>query len=318
MMVIAPQEYTLTAGPAEAGQRLDRVVAAALPDLSRTHVQQLIARGLVRVNGGPAKAGQRLRPGELVTVTVPPPEPAEVRPEAIPLRIVYEDAAVLVIDKPAGLVVHPAPGHPAGTLVNAVLAHAPEVAMNGSQRPGIVHRLDKATSGLLVVAKTDAARAALVAQFAGRTVLKEYLALVHGLPPASASVTAPIGRDPRHRQRMAVVADGRPAQTDIAVIEVFAGCALVQARPRTGRTHQIRVHLASLGHPIVGDTVYGPDRPLVLPASDGRPPRRLVVPRQFLHAARLGFVLPTTGTWREFSSPLPPDLAAILVALRAV
>ena len=312
------QEHTLTAGPDAAGQRLDRVVTAALPDLSRAHVQHLIEDGQVTLNGRPARAGHKLRPGDVVRVTVPPPAPAaDLQPEALPLTIVYEDEAVIVIDKPAGLVVHPAPGHAGGTLVNAVLAHAPQVAMNGTVRPGIVHRLDKDTSGLMVVAKTDAARAALVEQFTGRTVLKEYLALVHGQPAAQAVVDAPIGRDPRNRQRMAVVADGRPAQTEIAVVETFPGYALVQARLRTGRTHQIRVHLAFIGHPIVGDPVYGRRATPVLAAAGRVRMQRLPLARQFLHAARLGFTMPTGGEWREFSSPLPPDLAATLALLRA-
>jgi 23S rRNA pseudouridine1911/1915/1917 synthase len=315
MIGTAPR--TFTAGPAETGQRLDRAVAAAYPDLTRSHVQGLIERGLVTVNGAPAKAGQKLRAGEVVTVTVPPPAPVALRPEPLPLSVVYEDATVLVLDKPAGLVVHPAPGHPAGTLVNAILAHAPGVAMNGTLRPGIVHRLDKDTSGLLVVAKTDAARLCLVEQFAGRQVLKEYLALVHGYPPAATTIDAPIGRDPRQRQRMAVVAGGRPAQTDVTTLERLPGCALVRAIPRTGRTHQLRVHLAALGHPIAGDPVYGRGSVLLVPQGAHRPPRRLIVPRQFLHAARLGFILPSTGAWREFTSPLPPDLAAVLATLRA-
>jgi 23S rRNA pseudouridine1911/1915/1917 synthase len=310
------RQHSLTAGPAEAGQRLDRVVAAALPDLSRAYVQRLIDDGRVTLNGAPAKASAKLRPGDQVRVTEPPPTPvADLRPEPLPLAVVYEDAAVLVLDKPAGLVVHPAPGHPAGTLVNAILAHAPEVAMNGSQRPGIVHRLDKDTSGLMVVAKSDAARAALVEQFAGRAVLKEYLALVHGQPAAPAVIDAPIGRDPRNRQRMAVVANGRPARTEIDAVERFPGYTLLRARLHTGRTHQIRVHLAFIGHPIVGDPVYG-RRATPLTDAAGRL-RPLPVARQFLHAARLGFTLPRRDEWREFTSPLPPDLVATLEALRA-
>jgi 23S rRNA pseudouridine1911/1915/1917 synthase len=316
-MAEPPPARAFTVEPGEAGQRLDRAIVAALPALSRAYVQALIERGAATVNGAPAKPGYKLRAGDLIAVTPPPPEPTSLEPEPLPLSVVYEDEAVLVLDKPAGLVVHPAPGHPTGTLVNAVLAHAPGVAMNGTQRPGIVHRLDKDTSGLMVVAKTDAARLDLVGQFAGRRVLKEYLALVHGYPPATATIDAPIGRDPRRRQRMAVAPGGREARTDVTTLEAFRGCALVRARPHTGRTHQIRVHLAALGHPIVGDAVYGSGGALVVPQGPNRPPRRLTAPRQFLHAARLGFHLPGTGEWREFTSPLPPDLEAALAALRA-
>jgi 23S rRNA pseudouridine1911/1915/1917 synthase len=316
-VIESPPARAFTVGPDEAGQRLDRAIVAALPALTRSHVQQLIERGAATVNGAAAKAGYKLRAGDLVSVTPPPPAPTRLAPEPLPLSVVYEDEAVLVLDKPAGLVVHPAPGHPAGTLVNAVLAHAPGVEMNGTHRPGIVHRLDKDTSGLIVVAKTDAARLDLVGQFADRRVLKEYLALVLGYPPATATIDAPIGRDPRRRQRMAVAPGGRPAQTDVTTIETLHGCALVRARPHTGRTHQIRVHLAALGHPIVGDAVYGPGGALVVAQGPNRPPRRLTAPRQFLHAARLGFRLPSTGEWREFTSALPPDLEAVLAALRA-
>jgi 23S rRNA pseudouridine1911/1915/1917 synthase len=300
-----------------AGERLDRFLALRLPDVSRSRVRALIDAGEVAVNGRPGRAATRVGAGDALEVRLPPAVAVDLAPEPIPLRVVYEDADLLVVDKPAGLVVHPAPGHAGGTLVNAVLAHAPAVAMNGTLRPGIVHRLDKDTSGLMVVAKTDAARAALVEQFVGRTVLKEYLALVHGQPAAQAVVDAPIGRDPRNRQRMGVVADGRPAQTEVAVVETFPGYALVQARLRTGRTHQIRVHLAFIGHPLVGDPVYGRRATPVLEAAGRVRLQRLPLARQFLHAARLGFSLPAGGEWREFNSPLPPDLAATLALLRA-
>jgi 23S rRNA pseudouridine1911/1915/1917 synthase len=309
------RRVTFTVEPEQAGQRLDRVVAAALPDLSRAHVQRLIEESRITVDALPVKPSHKPRPGQVVSVTVPAPAPVDLRPEPLPLHVCYEDAAVLVIDKPAGLVVHPAPGHPAGTLVNAVLAHAPEVATNGTQRPGIVHRLDKDTSGLMVVAKNDAARAALVAQFAGRAVLKEYLALVQGYPPAEAVIEAPIGRDPRHRQRMAVVPDGRPARTEITAVETLPGYTLVRARLHTGRTHQIRVHLAWRGHPIAGDVTYGSGA-LLQRAGRGGALQRRALGRQFLHAARLGFRLPPGGEWREFTSPLPADLAAALDWLR--
>jgi 23S rRNA pseudouridine1911/1915/1917 synthase len=316
-MVESRTARSFTVAPGEAGQRLDRAIVAALPELTRTHVQQLIERGSATVNGAAAKAGYKLRAGDYVAVTPPPPAPPRLAPEPLPLSVVYEDDAILVLDKPAGLVVHPAPGHPAGTLVNAVLAHAPGVEMNGTPRPGIVHRLDKDTSGLIVVAKTDAARLDLVDQFARRQVQKEYVALVLGYPPPTATIEAPIGRDPRRRQRMAVTPGGRAAQTEVATIETLPGSTLVRARPHTGRTHQIRVHLAALGHPIAGDAVYGPGGPLVIAPGPNRPARHVILPRQFLHATRLGFRLPGAGEWREFASPLPADLAAVLAALRA-
>ncbi len=301
-----PRLEALTAGADDAGQRLDRVLAAALPDLSRAYLQTLIDQGRVRVEERVRKASYRLKAGEHVEVLVPPPAPTEVLPEAIPLAIVYEDDDAIVIDKPAGMVVHPAPGHLSGTLVNALLAHAPALRIAGSTRPGIVHRLDKDTSGLLIVAKHDRALAALAAEFQERRTLKVYLALLDGVvEPDSGTIDAPIGRDPRHRQRMAVVRGGRPAVSHFAVRERFAAHTFAEVRIETGRTHQIRVHCAFIGHPVTGDPVYGRG-----PKGGG-----LTVPRQFLHAARLGLHLPS-GAWREFASPLPPDLAAVLDALR--
>jgi 23S rRNA pseudouridine1911/1915/1917 synthase len=229
--------------------------------------------------------------------------PTELAPEAIPLDIVYEDADLIVVNKPAGLVVHPAAGHAHGTLVHAILARCPDLAgIGGALRPGIVHRLDRDTSGLIVIAKNDAAQFALQRQFKNRTVEKVYLALVEGIPhQLHGRIEAPIGRDPRHRQRMAVVAHGgRPAQTDYRVVEVLGHHALIEVRPRTGRTHQIRVHLASLGYPVAGDRVYGRQRRL--PA----------LSRQFLHAWRLTLDLPSTGERRTFAASLPPDLRAVL------
>jgi 23S rRNA pseudouridine1911/1915/1917 synthase len=301
-----PRREVLLAGDAEAGERLDRVIAARLPDLSRAYVQSLIEAGRVRVAGRARKASHRLRAGERVEVVVPPAA-AALEAEPLPLAIVYEDADLLVVDKPAGLVVHPAPGHERGTLVNAVLAHAPEVRVNGSTRPGIVHRLDKDTSGLLVVAKHERALAALAAQFQERRTLKEYLALLDGaVEPDEGTIDAPLARDPRNRQRMAVLREGRPAVSHFTVRERFARHTLVAVRIESGRTHQIRVHCAFIGHPVAGDPLYGrgPD------AAPGLPLRR-----QFLHAARLGLTLPS-GPWREFTSPLPPDLTATLDALR--
>ena len=305
MTASGARRETLRVEPAEEGQRLDRALAARLPDHSRAYLQALIDGGDVLVDGRARKASYRLRAGEEIVVTVPPPAPADLRPEPIPLAVVYEDADVLVIDKPAGMVVHPAPGHDSGTVVNAVLARLPDVRVNGTARPGIVHRLDRDTSGLLVIARHERALAALQRQFKERGVRKVYLALLDGVvEPDEGTIDAPIGRDPRNRQRMAVLREGRPAVSHFRVLERFARHTLVEVRIESGRTHQIRVHCAFIGHPVAGDPVYrrgARDDP--------------GLPRQFLHAHRLGFTLPGDG-WREFVSPLPPDLAEPLAALR--
>lgn len=302
-----PRREEFVVGPTEEGQRLDRTLATLLPDLSRSYVQALIENGYVTVAERTRKASYRLRAGEPIVVLVPPPAPIEPVPEAIPLTVVYEDSDALVIDKPAGMVVHPAPGHERGTIVNAVLAHAPTVQINGSIRPGIVHRLDKDTSGLLIIAKHERALALLAAQFQGRTTIKRYLALLDGeVEPNEGVIDVPIGRDPRARQRMAALRDGRSAISHFRVLERFVGSTFVEVRIETGRTHQIRVHCAFIGHPVVGDTIYGRQK---LPAG-------VAIERQFLHATELGLSLPD-GTWHDFVSPLPTDLAAILDALRA-
>ena len=300
------------AGPEHAGERLDRAVTARLEGLSRSYAESLIESGAVRVNGlAVSKPAHKLKEGDEVEVEVPAPRPTTVEAEEIPLSVVYEDADLLVIDKPAGMVVHPAPGHSGGTLVNALLAHVPgiDLDMGDEARPGIVHRLDKDTSGLIVAAKRRSAHDALSRQMASRTMLKEYLAVVVGTPkPPQGVVDAPIARDPRDRQRMAVVAGGRTARTRYDVEEPLQGYSLVRATLETGRTHQIRVHMASIGHPVLGDPVYG-KRTL-------KDAARLGLRRQFLHAHRLGFTLPSSGEWREFVSPLPEDLQAVLERLR--
>ena len=287
------------------GERLDVFVARRRPDLSRSRVQRLIAEGLVVVDGAPARAGRKLSADEKVTVTLPPPEPSTVEPEPIPLTVWYEDEDLLVVDKPAGMPVHPSAGHRRGTLVNALLAHCPSLAgIGGSQRPGIVHRLDKDTSGLMVVAKNDAAHQSLSRQLKERSVRKGYAALVEGrLEPPEAIIEAPIARDPSHRKRMAVVPGGREARTAYKVRRYLDGYTLVEVTPSTGRTHQIRVHFASLGHPLVGDPLYGR--------------RSKVLGRQFLHAHRLGFHHPRDGRYLKFESPLPQDLQSALEALAA-
>ena len=290
--------------------RLDRFVTEALRDLSRSYVQQLIDNGQVRVDGQIRRAAFKLTPGEVVVVDAPPLVEDALEPEAIPLDIVHEDADLIVLNKPAGMVVHPAPGHPRGTLVNALLAHAPDIAIAGSNRPGIVHRLDKDTSGMMVVAKTDRARNALLAQWNDRSVHKGYVALVSGVvADDAATVDAPIGRDPAQRQRMAVIARGRQAVTHFEVRERFAAVSLLDVAIETGRTHQIRVHLAFIGHPVVGDMVYGRRGESASAAAPG-------VSRQFLHAATLGLRL-MDGRDVTFEAPLPADLAGVLDVLRA-
>lgn len=281
------------------GIRLDRYLADH-STLSRSHIQKLIGEGRVLVDGRLARAGQKVQTGERIVLEVPPPTPLELTPEKIPLHIVYEDADVMVIDKPAGLTVHPAPGHGSGTLVNAILAHCPDLAgIKGSIRPGIVHRLDKDTSGLMMVAKNDTAQLSLSRQIKERAVEKIYLVLIVGhLSPRDGAIEGPIGRHPRDRKRMAIVSTGREARTFYRVKEYRGNYSLLEVRLETGRTHQIRVHLSSIGYPVVGDAVYGGKFKLV--------------GRQFVHAHRLGFRLPGSGEFVRFESPLPPDLEEAL------
>jgi len=280
------------------GVRLDKYVGEKCPELSRTHAQKLIAEGKIRVNDRAAKASARLNIDDRVDIVVPPAPPTSLSPEAIPLNIVYQDDDLLVIDKPPGLTVYPAPGHTSHTLVNAIIARFPELP-GDTLRPGIVHRLDKDTSGLMVVAKNSSAQQDLASQFKAHLVSKSYLVLVKGqLTPERGAIDAAIGRDPHNRKRMAVVTDGREARTDYQVINYIGKHTLLEVRPRTGRTHQIRVHLAAIGFPVVGDKIYGVKSPFLA--------------RQFLHASRLGFTHPTTGQYVEFTSDLPADLAKAL------
>jgi 23S rRNA pseudouridine1911/1915/1917 synthase len=311
-------------GSGEAGVRLDRVLQAQAPDLSRTRLQALIASGRVRVTGGRPKAAHRLREGARVTVDVPPPEPLALTPEPIPLDVVYEDADLLVVNKPAGLVVHPGAGHRTGTLVHALLAHCgPALSgIGGARRPGIVHRLDRGTSGLLVVAKADAAHLPLARQLKARTVERRYLALVHGpVPQAEGVIETPIGRDPRDRLRMAVrpPGAGRLALTRYRVLERFARpgpVTLLEATLGTGRTHQIRVHLAHLGLPVVGDRTYRRRGPA--PPDADFAAHVAGLGGQALHAAVLGFAHPASGVWLHFEAPPPPAFGALLAWLRAL
>lgn len=294
------------------GERLDKALAENLPELSRAQLQRLIREGYVSLGGRAVKASQRLEGGEQVVVLLPELEETGLVAEPIPLDILYEDSDLLVVNKPAGMVVHPAAGHETGTLVNAVLAHCPELpGVGGERRPGVVHRLDKDTSGLILVAKNDQALWYLQRQFKKREVGKVYLALVDGrFSQKEALIDAPIGRDPRNRKKMAVIPPGssasaRPAQTDVAIVEFYGDYTLLECRPLTGRTHQIRVHLAFAGYPIVGDLVYG------------RRKQRLPLNRQFLHAAELSFRRPSDERQLTLRASLPADLQAVLEDLVA-
>nr|WP_018700387.1 RluA family pseudouridine synthase [Amorphus coralli] len=306
------------------GQRLDVYLAARLPDLSRARLQALIRAGQVTVDAEPVtEPKRRVTPGMTIVVSVPAPEPAAARAQPIPLEIVYEDPHLIVIDKPAGLVVHPAAGHADGTLVNALIAHcgAELSGIGGVARPGIVHRLDKETSGLLVVAKSDAAHKGLAAQFAdhGRTGPLErlYRALVWGAPfPATGTIDAPLGRAPNHRQRFAVVRTGKIAITHYATERGFPAAdpiaSLVSCRLETGRTHQIRVHLTHIGHPLLGDPLYGAGfRTKARRLPEAAQDRLSALQGQALHAAVLGFAHPISGETMRFESPMPPTLAAL-------
>lgn len=291
--------------------RLDRYIADELPDLSRSYIQQLIADGAVLVDGQVRRPSFKVTPGEVVTVDLPEVEESEILAEDIPLDILYEDADILMINKPAGMVVHPAAGHASGTLVNAVLFHAPEISIHGSTRPGIIHRLDKDTSGVMVVAKSDRAQTSLVEQWLERKVQKRYITLVSGVVEEdTATVNVPIGRNQVNRQQMATSRSGREAITHFTVLERFADSTLLDVTIDTGRTHQIRVHLNFIGYPVVGDTLYGNK-------VSTRIAGELGLKRQFLHASTLGFAMPGSGEARVFEAPLPADLKAALDHLHA-
>ena len=293
----------------ETAERLDKSLVRRLPEFSRARLQGLIADGFVLVNGEPAKkSGQMLDPGAAIEIRIPPPVPSGLIPENIPLDIIFENDDLLVVNKPAGMVVHPAAGHDSGTLVHAVLGYDPDIeGIGGEERPGVVHRLDKETSGLILLAKNDGAHHWLQDQFRLRQVEKTYLALVDGAPPTpSGRVEAAIGRDPSHRKKMAVLpaGKGREAVSEYSTRESFAHHALLEFRPHTGRTHQIRLHCAFLGCPIVGDGVYGRKKP------------SLEINRHFLHAAKLKIILPGEKQPHIFEAPLPAELETVLVKLR--
>jgi len=297
----------IRAEQADEGKRLDVYVAERLA-LSRSAVQRLIDEGWVLVNGGRQKPGRRVKAGDVVAVTIPEPEPLDTLPEGLPIDILYEDEDIIVVNKPRGLVVHPGAGNWSGTLVNRLLAHCKDLSgIGGKIRPGIVHRLDKDTSGVIVAAKNDAAHLALARDLKQRRVEKTYLAIVHGTPKEErGTINAPIGRHPTHRKKMAVLPEGqgRPAITHYEVIERLQGYALLKLNPVTGRTHQIRVHLAHIGYPVVGDAVYG------------RRKDALGMSGQALHAASLAFEHPRTRERMQFAAPLPDDMARVLARLR--
>jgi 23S rRNA pseudouridine1911/1915/1917 synthase len=280
----------------EANLRLDKYIAQTCPELTRSYIQKLIQEGLVSINDCLGKASQKPKIGEEIIIEIPPVPPSVLLPEKIPLNIIYEDNEIIVIDKPAGITVHPAPGHPSHTLINAILSHCPElVDIDSSQRPGIVHRLDKDTSGLMVVAKSKSAQLNLAAQMKNRSILKKYMVLVRfRLVPEEGTIDAPIGRHPVNRKKMAVVNRGREARTSYRVLRYLNDYTLVEATLVTGRTHQIRVHFSSIGHPVIGDQVYGH--------------KVSFLERQFLHAYLLGFTLPGTGQYKEFRAKMPMDL----------
>lgn len=294
----------------EAPERLDKFLVGLLPEFSRSRIQGLIAGGLVEVNGRAAwKAGQPLEAGATVTVRVPPAAPTSLIAEDIPLDIVFENEDLIAVNKPAGMVVHPAAGHSSGTLVHAILGYAPHLeGIGGEERPGVVHRLDKETSGLILLAKNERAHRWLQDQFRLRKVEKTYLALVEGRPPTpSGRVEAYIGRDPKQRRKMAIVSEkqGREAVSEYKTVEEFENHTLLEFRPHTGRTHQIRLHCAFLRCPIVGDTVYGRKRPTIS------------IGRHFLHAYRLRILLPNEKEPRQFEAPLPEELTLVLNDLRS-
>ncbi|CCO07217.1 RluA family pseudouridine synthase [Desulforamulus hydrothermalis] len=293
--------------PEHAKTRLDVFLAGVCQDISRSYIQKLIDEAMVTVDDRPVKANHKLKAGEKVCLIVPPAAELKVEPENIPLDIYYEDSHLIVVNKPRGMVVHPADGTVSGTLVNALLYHCQDLSgINGVMRPGIVHRLDKDTSGLLMVAKNDNAHQALAQQLKDRTVTRRYLALVHNnLKEEQGTVNAPIGRDPRDRQKMAVIErNSKPAVTHYRVVERFGRYTLIECRLETGRTHQIRVHMSYLGFPLVGDPKYGPSKP------------HFNLDGQLLHAMVLGFRHPVSDTYLEFTAPLPRVFADVLQYLR--
>lgn len=296
---------TITIEENVAGERIDKALATLNDSWSRSQVSSWIDEGRLTVNGQSVKAKYKVKVGDVVEVTIPEPEELEIVAEDLNLEIVYEDADVLVVNKPRGMVVHPAPGHTSGTLVNGLMHHCTDLSgINGVLRPGIVHRIDKDTSGLLMVAKNDVAHEGLVNQLVDKSVTRKYLALVHGhIPHDKGTIDAPIGRDTKDRQKQAIVDGGKHAVTHFQVVERFGNFTLVECRLETGRTHQIRVHMNYIGYPLAGDPKYGPKKTIDFGG-------------QVLHAGVIGFVHPVTKEYLEFSSPIPEDFEALLAELR--
>ncbi|MFF0825615.1 RluA family pseudouridine synthase [Brevibacillus sp. NPDC003359] len=300
------ERYDWTVEPADANERIDKFITLQNEDWSRSQVQAWVKEGRVTVNGEPSKNNYKLQVEDEVTLRVPPPKEMAIQAEEMSLEIIYEDSDVVVVNKPRGLVVHPAPGHYSGTLVNGLLAHCMDLSgINGVLRPGIVHRIDKDTSGLLMVAKNDKAHMGLAEQLKAHTVDRKYVAIVHGvIPHEMGTIDAPIGRDPKNRQQMAVVFENsKPAVTHFIVLERFKEYTLVELKLETGRTHQIRVHMKYIDYPLAGDPKYGPKNTLEL---DG----------QALHATTLGFIHPRTGEQLEFEAPMPKELLDVIEVLR--
>jgi len=296
---------TITIEQENAGERIDKALSTIQEDWSRSQIANWITDGIIKVNGEDIKPKYKVKEGDVIEVDVPDPESLEVIPEDLDLEIIYEDKDVLVVNKPKGMVVHPAPGHLSGTLVNGLMHHCQDLSgINGVLRPGIVHRIDKDTSGLLMVAKNDHAHHSLVEQLVNKTVTRKYTALVHGhIAHDKGTIDAPIGRDPKDRQKQAIVDNGKHAVTHFNVIERLGDYTLVECRLETGRTHQIRVHMNYIGYPLVGDPKYGPKKTIDFGG-------------QVLHAGVLGFIHPTTEEYLEFEVPLPDDYVALLEQLR--
>jgi len=296
---------TYTIEEQHAGERIDKAVSSLQTEWSRTQIGNWVSEGVLTVNGEVVKPKYKVRTGDVIEITVPEVEELEIVAEDLNLEIIYEDADVLVVNKPRGMVVHPAPGHATGTLVNGLMHHCTDLSgINGVMRPGIVHRIDKDTTGLLMVAKNDVAHESLVNQLVAKTVTRKYTALVHGhIAHDKGTIDAPIGRDTKDRQKQAVVDSGKHAVTHFQVIERFGDYTLVECRLETGRTHQIRVHMNYIGFPLAGDPKYGPRKTIDFGG-------------QVLHAGVLGFTHPVTGEYLEFSTPIPEDFQQLLASLR--
>lgn len=302
------QSHSFSAAPDAAGQRVDKFLSDQLPDLTRSYLQKLIRDGAVLMNGSPVKAGLKLAGGETISIVLPEAQELSVDPEPIPLDILYEDEDLLIVNKPKGMVVHPAAGHYSGTLVNAVLYHCRDSlsGINGILRPGIVHRIDQNTTGSLIICKNDAAHKCIAAQLKEHSITRKYRAIVHGRLTKDGTVHAAIGRHPLHRKEMAVnVPNGKDAVTHYHILEQFDQFTYIECQLETGRTHQIRVHMKSIGHPILGDDIYGPSK---CPFSN--------LQGQTLHAMTIGFVHPSTGAYLEFDAPLPEYFEELLQKLR--